>query len=205
MDDPLGDLKRRAYARPTSESDAAEAQALLARLATGEVVIPVEPEAPRPGAVRLQTVTIASPRAHVAIAVIALLCVAGAVTAPLPHNSLSVFDRPQDPVDLAAPAWAFRSGMESPFGAQEPSIRWLTDYHDAQVYAYLTPDGWVCLTLIQGAGAGVSCASPGEFAEGGVILGYGTTGGDGPWISVVWGPEGGPRFYEGTAPAAENP
>lgn len=188
MSDPIADLKRRAYARPTSAEDAAQAQAELARLAVGERAedewyIPPAPHSTAGG------------RVKIGIAVLAALAALGAlVNTPAPGGSLAVFDRPQNPDDLTAPGWAILSGFESPQGAEDVTIRWLADFGDARLYAYRTAEGFVCLSLVHGVGTRISCTTPVEFAASGLMLGYGTTANQGPAITVLWGPDGGPSF-----------
>lgn len=195
MSDPLADLKRRAYARPTSEADAAEAQAQLARLSGAGHddgwYIPPTPH--------LHGFL----RARVGVAALAVLAAMGALaTMPAANGSLAVFDRPQNPDDLTAPGWAILSGFESPQGADDMTIRWLADFGGARIYAYRTIEGWVCLSLVHGVGTRHNCASPVEFADSGLVLAYGTTGSEDPALTVVWGPTGGPSFYDGAAPLA---
>jgi len=198
MSDPLADLKRRAYARPTSEADAAEAQAELARLAVPEHVDDTwyTPPAPHLTAGRLK----------VALAALAALsALAAVVSTPAPGGSLAVFDRAQTLDDLTAPAWAILSGVESPIGADDGTVRWLADFDGSRLYAYRTTQGFVCLSLVHGVGTRITCTSPLEFADSGLRLAYGTTSMQGPALTVVWGPEGGPAFYAGPLGATAQP
>ena len=198
MSDPLADLKRRAYARPTSAADAAEAQAELARIQ--------EQQHAEIGWRTPSTHLHTFGRTRVAVAGLAILAALGALasTAP-PGGSLAVFDRAQNPDDLTAPGWAILSAYESPQGADGMTIRWLADFGGVRLYAYRTIEGLVCLSLVHGMGTRRSCTSAVEFADSGIILAYGTTGTIDPALTVVWGPNGSPMFYEGPVPAAGRP
>jgi len=193
MSDPLADLKRRAYARPSSEADAAEAQAELARLAVPEHLDDdwYVPPAPR---------IVLGGRTKVAIAALTLAAALAAVVNTIPPGgSLAVFDRAQSPADLTAPGWAILSGFESPIGAEDLTIRWLADFDGSRLYAYRTTEGFVCLSLVHGMGTRITCTSPMDFEDSGLRLAYGTTSMQGPALTVVWGPDGGPMFYDGPA------
>ncbi|MCU1410694.1 MAG: hypothetical protein JWR04_1401 [Rhodoglobus sp.] len=191
MSDPLADLKRRAYARPTSAEDAAEAQAELARLAIPEHV---DVDWYIPPTQRI----VVGGRAKVAIAALALAAAFAAVVNTIPPGgSLDVFDRAQSPADLTAPGWAILSGFESPIGAEDLTIRWLADFDGSRLYAYRTTEGFVCLSLVHGMGTRITCTSPIDFEDSGLRLAYGTTSMEGPALTVVWGPDGGPMFYDG--------
>jgi hypothetical protein len=202
MSDPLADLKRRAYAPTADEHDAEAARAELARIAAREHPA----AAPRDDWYIPSTTpfAIAGGRLRLLLAVAALTSVAGALAFPSPGASLAVFDREPTPDDLAAPRWAIHtSAGDAVYGADSDTVRWLADHEDARLYAYRTPAGFVCLSLVKGDWGSGTCASPDEFAANGITLGLGLVAG-GPELTVAWGPTGDPRFYNGPAPESED-
>lgn len=176
MDDPLADLKRRAYGRPDDPDDVAAAQAALAALAKPPEHVDAvsHPAAP----------TVASRRtlAGLAAGVVASLVLALVVTLS-PRPSLAVFDRPQ----FGAPEWP---GARS----EDDAIRWLGRRAGWDVFGFITGGGNVCLTGFRaGRSAGGACTSREQFTIRGLELEI-DRGSAAEVLVARWGPLGDARL-----------
>lgn len=177
VDDPLADLKRRAYGRPDDPDDAAAAQAALAALAEPPAEhVDADPHPAAPTTARRRTL------AGIAAGVVASLVLALAVTLS-PRPSLEVFDRPQ----LGVPEWP---GARS----EDDAIRWLGSRAGWDVFGFITGGGNVCLTGFRaGQSAGGACTSREQFTIRGLELeidrGSGTE-----FLVARWGPLGDARL-----------
>lgn len=165
------ELLRRAYGRPLSAADAAQAQAALRELEGArmpDLLPPARPPAvasvPRRGKLLL---------AAAALAAAALAT--GVALAPSP--SLEVFAAEQHGV----PAWpGARAG--------DDDIRWLGTLGPWDVFGFITSGGNVCVTAFSdGASGGGSCTSDAAFSAHGLRLQTGT-------LAVRWGPVGGAQL-----------
>lgn len=173
----LDELRRRAYGRPVSAADAAEAQAALQLLADRDRM----PEPPSP----VEAPAVASPPARSLLllagaALTAAALATGIALAPTP--SLDVFGAPQQGV----PAWP-----GAPAGADD--IRWLGSLGPWDVFGLITTGGNVCVTaFVDGESGGGSCTSREAFDATGLALE--TSVGAKSFLSVQWGPKGGARL-----------
>ncbi|CAN5395280.1 hypothetical protein BH11ACT5_BH11ACT5_22050 [soil metagenome] len=166
-------LRRRAYGRPVSAADAAEAQAALQLLADRDRM----PEPPPP--VEAPAVASSTARSKLLLAAAALAAAAlatGIALAPTP--SLDVFAADQQGV----PAWpGARAG--------DADIRWLGSLGQWDVFGLITSGGNVCVTaFVDGESGGGSCTSRAAFGVGGLALE--TSVGAKSFLSVQWGPKG---------------
>lgn len=177
MDDPLADLKRRAYGRPDDPDDAAAAQAALADLAEPPAEhVDADPHPAPPAPASRRTLTV------IAAGVVASLVLAIAVTLS-PRPSLEVFDRPQ----VGVPEWP---GARS----EDDAIRWLGSRAGWDVFGFITRGGNVCLTgFREGRSAGGACTSREQFTIRGLELEV-DTGQDGQPLRALWGPAGDVRL-----------
>lgn len=185
MSDGLEELRRRAYGRPLSEADAAEAQAELRQLADspehdGDRDAPSLPPA------RVPAVASVPARGKLLLGAGALVAAAlatGIALAPAP--SLDVFATPQHGV----PTWPGAP-------ADDDNIRWLGSLGPWDVFGLITSGGNVCVTAFAGAdSAGGSCTSRAEFGVSGLELGTSSATVPGA-LSVQWGPRGEARLYD---------
>lgn len=173
----LDELRRRAYGRPVSAADAAEAQAALQLLADRDRM----PEPPPP--VEAPAVASSTARTKLLLAAAALVAAAlatGIALAPTP--SLDVFASDQQ----GAPVWP---GAR----ADDDSIRWLGTVGQWDVFGLLTANGNVCVTaFVDGESGGGSCTSREAFSTAGLALE--TSVGAKTFLSVQWGPKGEARL-----------
>ncbi|MCU1410693.1 MAG: hypothetical protein JWR04_1400 [Rhodoglobus sp.] len=164
----LEELRRRAYGRPVSAADAAQAQAALQLLADRVRM----PEPPPP--VEAPAVASVPARGKLLLAAAAALAT-GIALAPTP--SLDVFAADQQGV----PAWP-----GAPAG--DDGIRWLGSLGEWDVFGLITAGGNICVTAFaDGASGGGSCTSRAAFAVNGLELGADT-------LTVQWGPKGEARL-----------
>jgi hypothetical protein len=171
MTDPLAELKRRAYGRPVSEADAAQAQAELLLRTTADA-----PWSPLAGPRAAASVP---RRGMLVLAATALgLAVVASGIALAPRPSLDVFAMPQS----GAPVWPGAA-------AHDDDIRWLGSLGPWDVFALRTAGGNVCITaFLGGTSGGGSCTSRESFVSSGLRFGTSLGGED---LSVTWGPTGG--------------
>lgn len=194
MSDPLADLKRRAYARPEDDGDAAAAQAELAELAREQqraergLDIPGLPP---------HSVTDARGKQLLAATSLAALALASIAVVTRPVDSLEVFDRPPAPSDQPPPEWmlevlgASHDGLDP---ADVESVRWLAHDDLSTLFGYRVESGAVCVLLIVGDSGAGTCTPEDEFDRVGLEL-----QGGGQFPRVNWGPTGGARFSDGEA------
>lgn|GEM_PF-4391911 len=180
MSGELEELRRRAYGRPLSETDAATAQAELQRLADGErdattwspTRAPAVASVGRRGTLLLGAATL-----------VAAALATGIALAPTP--SLDVFAAPQQGV----PTWP-----GAPAG--DDDIRWLGSLGPWEVFGLITSGGNVCVTAFgEGDSAGGSCTSRAEFAMNGLKLRTSVATIPGS-LSVQWGPRGDASLFD---------
>jgi hypothetical protein len=165
------ELLRRAYGRPRSAADAAQAQAALRELASPRMPDPLPPAQPPP-------VASVPRRGKLLLAAGALVAAALATGIALaPRPSLEVFAAQQHGV----PAWP-----GAPAG--DDDIRWLGSLGPWDVFGLITSGGNVCVTAFSnGASGGGSCTSDTAFVAHGLRLQIGT-------LAVRWGPVGGAQL-----------
>jgi len=189
-EESLAELQRRAYSRPGPD-------AIAAQLELAELTAPVEPLA-----IPELPPTRPVPR-RVMAALLGTVLLLVAVATALPHptaTSLAVFDAP-----LAADAPAPPEGLEPATRETEDagmtytdgSLRFLGIAESAELWAWRTGDGAVCLGMYDGLVGGSTCSPLEGFLARGLTLG---TGGGGLGMmtrTVRWGPNGDPEVTVG--------
>lgn len=183
------ELERLAYARPVDGIDPAAAQAELADIAAARLA-PAEIDWHEPS---LPLVATPREKRFVAAAIVAAVVGASAL-AFAPISSLATFDLPQ----AGAPEWPGAGNRDE----RADTIRWLASSKGWDVFGFLTTGGNVCIASFEGVvSAGGTCTSRDVFGIIGLRLGMSRTAGDTTeYLSVLWGPTGGPQLSDAPLP-----